>query len=80
MARVQQCMCVVKKVQAEVKECARHRLAVNQHVMFPQMPAARAHDHDGALALLEWWRSNVAAEVREGCRFQPFDQVLFQMP
>ena len=29
----------------------RHRLPVHQHVVLPEVPAAGAHHHDGALAL-----------------------------
>ena len=44
---------VVKQIEAEVHEGARHLLAGLEHVLFVQMPAARTHDqHGGFIAEL----------------------------
>ena len=35
---------IVEKIQAEIKQRAGHDLAVNPHMVFRQVPAARPHD------------------------------------
>ena len=42
---------VVEEVEAEVEQRAGHRLAVDDHMAFGQMPAARAHHQHGGLVL-----------------------------
>ena len=42
---------VREEVERKVKDGARHRLAIHQHVVFPQVPSAGAHHHDGPPAL-----------------------------
>ena len=42
---------VVKKEQCEVEERTRHRLAVDEHVCFRQMPAPRPYEQYGRFAV-----------------------------
>ena len=47
----QQFLGVVKEVEAKVEEGARHRLAVDEHVLFFKMPAAGADKQYGAASV-----------------------------
>ena len=49
-ATFQQLPRIVKKVEPEVEEAGRHRLAVHQNVLLVQMPAARPHHERRELA------------------------------
>jgi hypothetical protein len=41
----------VEEVQTEVEDPGRHLLAVHEHVLLEEMPAARAGDDDGQVLL-----------------------------
>ncbi len=47
----QQFLGVVKEEQREIEERAGHRVAVDEHVLFREMPAARAHEQHGGLVV-----------------------------
>ena len=48
-AAVEQRLGVVEEVQAEVEEAGRDGLAIDEHMLFRQVPAARAHQQGGDL-------------------------------
>src|SRR5262249_24742798 len=51
----EQCSHIVEKVKGEVEDAARNRLAIDEHVLFREMPSTRAHQQGRGFFLQAIW-------------------------